>query len=70
MQVELAESQNVRSGQVMKVPFVSAVVAVTQLVDEDDDAARPSWQVVQTPFGELHSAHEASHARQSPAEVM
>ena len=54
-----------RDGQVTKVPLALAVVAVTQLVEEDDEAARPSWQVRQTPLGELHSAHDASHARQS-----
>ncbi len=53
----------------MKVPLERAVVAVTQFVDDDDEAARPPWQARHTPLGELHDAHDASHARQSPSAV-
>lgn len=56
------ELQKVRSGQVTKVPFVEAVVAVTHLVASDESGWRPDWHVKQVAFGPEHKAQEGSHA--------
>lgn len=65
-----AAFQNVRDGQVMKVPFVEAVVAVTHFVPSLESGWRPLWQVWQVAFGPEHDAQDGSHAVKRSAQLM
>jgi hypothetical protein len=56
------EEKNVRAAQVMKVPLLRAVVAVTHFVASVERGWRPDRQVTQVPVEAEHEAHEGSQA--------